>query len=49
MQLDVTLSFGIADTSSFVKTLVKALEISSALLCGSLYVTSLSYKVNTSQ
>ena len=49
MQLDVTPSLGIADTSSFVKTIVKALEISSALLCGSLYVTSLSCKGTTSQ
>ena len=49
MQLDVTPSLGIADTSSFVKTLVKALEISSPLLCGSLWVTSLSCKGTTSQ
>ena len=49
MQLDVTPSLGIADTSSFVKTIVKALEISLALLCGTLYVTSLSCKGVTSQ
>ena len=49
MQLDVTPLLVIADTSSFVKILLKALVISSALLYGSLYVTSLSCKGTTLQ
>ena len=49
MQLDVTPLLVIANPSSLVKTLVKALVISSALFYGSLHLTSLSCKGTTLQ